>query len=312
MRKCVLLPITLASAISGKMLAETSYDEWPVLNGSYVGQEPPGMVAEVFAPGVISTAGSEINSAFSPDGNEFYYTTWEKETGTRIMVIRQVDGLWHKPAQVSFSTHPTDVDPAVSPDGERLVFASRRPRPGEIKNRESGFDLWFARREQDGWGQAEYMGPVVNSGSSQVYATLTHDHTMYFQAVRKDGHGKADIYRAHLVDGQHQVPENLGVDINSENYEGDVFIAPDESYLIVTVYGRDDDMGAGDLYISFRGPGDSWTPLKNMGDAVNTDAREFCPMVSPDGKYLFFTSKQRGDGDIYWVDARIIETLRNY
>jgi hypothetical protein len=284
-------------------------DSWPVLEGPYLDQEPPGMVAEIFAEGLVSTGGSEINSALSQDGNEFFYTAWEPETGTRIMVTRLSDGGWTEPARARFSTHPTDVDPAVSPDGQRLVFGSRRPRPGETQDRE-GFDLWFVRRQANGWGEAEHMGPVVNSGSSQVYATLTHDHTMYFQAVRDEGYGKADIYRSRLQDGRHLAPENVGPVINSENYEGDVFIAPDESYLIVTVYGRDDDLGGGDLYISFRGKDDSWTTLQNMGPAVNTDAREFCPMVSPDGNYLFFTSKRRGDGDIYWVDARIIETFR--
>jgi DNA-binding beta-propeller fold protein YncE len=268
------------------------------------------MVAEIFAPDLISTEGSEINAAFSPDGNEFYYTAWEPETGTRMMVTRRADSRWTEPERVSVSTHPTDVDPAISPDGERLVFSSRRPRPGGSGETRDGFDMWFARRVPGGWGEAEYMGPVVNSGDSQVYATLTHDHTMYFQAVREEGFGKADIYRARLADGQHLPPENLGPVINSPNYEGDVFIAPDESYLIVTVYGREDDIGAGDLYISFRGPDDTWTPLQNMGEAVNTDAREFCPMVTPDGKYLFFTSKRRGDGDIFWIDAKIIETFR--
>jgi hypothetical protein len=36
-------------------------------------------------------------------------------------------------------------------------------------------------------------------------------------------------------------------------------------------------------------------------------------MVSPDGKYLFFQSARRGSGasrGLYWVDARIIDSLR--
>jgi len=308
MHKVIASLVALGCIITGQ--APIAAEKWSALDGPYVGQTPPGMVAEIFAPGLISTEGSEINAAFSPDGHEFFYTTWEREVGTLIMMARQVDGRWQEPVRAVFSTHPTDVDPAVSPDGERLVFSSRRPRPGEGDEVRDGFDLWFARRLEDGWGEAEFMGPVVNAGDSQVYATLTHDHTMYFQGVRDGGFGKADIYRARLADGQHLPAENLGPVINSPNYEGDVFIAPDESYMVVTVYGRDDDIGGGDLYISFRSPDNTWTPLKNMGDAVNTDTREFCPMVTPDGKYLFFSSKRRGDGDIFWVDAKIIEAFR--
>jgi len=129
--------------------------------------------------------------------------------------------------------------------------------------------------------------------------------------VREEGFGKADIYRSRRVGGDYQTPENLGPVINSEHYEGDVYVAPDESYLIISIYGRDDDLGGGDLYVSFPNPDGSWLPPTNMGRDVNSDKRDFCPMVTPDGKFLFFSSKRLGAGDIFWVDAAIIESLRH-
>ncbi len=123
--------------------------------------------------------------------------------------------------------------------------------------------------------------------------------------------GKADIYRSRLDDGVYQIPENLGPIVNSEHYEGDVYVAPDESYMIVSIYGREDDLGDGDLYISFRNSDSAWSPPKNMGPGINSDKRDFCPMVTPDGKYLFFSSKRLGVGDIFWVDADVIEALRD-
>jgi Tol biopolymer transport system component len=71
-----------------------------------------------------------------------------------------------------------------------------------------------------------------------------------------------------------------------------------------------------------------------MGEEINSDASDYCPSVSADGKYLFFTSTRsahpsysevpltyeekmrilnspgNGNSDIYWVDARIIEELK--
>jgi len=48
-----------------------------------------------------------------------------------------------------------------------------------------------------------------------------------------------------------------------------------------------------------------------MGVAINSDKRDFCPMVTPDGKYLFFTGTGNEKGsDIYWLDSQIINNLK--
>ena len=82
---------------------------------------------------------------------------------------------------------------------------------------------------------------------------------------------------------------------------------------------REDGYGGSDIYISFRAKDDSWIPAINMGDQINTELRESSVSLSPDGKYLFFSRgewKAREDGSTYWVgtaywvDAKIIETLR--
>jgi hypothetical protein len=39
-----------------------------------------------------------------------------------------------------------------------------------------------------------------------------------------------------------------------------------------------------------------WTKAVNLGSKINSSALDFCPIVSPDGKYFFFTS-ERGFAD---------------
>ena len=54
----------------------------------------------------------------------------------------------------------------------------------------------------------------------------------------------------------------------------------------------------------------------NLGETINSDQIDFCPMMTPDGKYLFFsrrwgaTWEQTTQEDVYWVDARVIEQFR--
>ena len=67
--------------------------------------------------------------------------------------------------------------------------------------------------------------------------------------------------------------------------------------------------GESDLYISFATPDGKWSEPINMGPDINSLGYDFCPMLSPDGEYLFFTRTINGNGDIYWVDAGVIEAL---
>ena len=48
--------------------------DFPTLKGPYLGQKPPGMTPEIFAPGVISTGYHEVGGpAFTPDLSEIYF-----------------------------------------------------------------------------------------------------------------------------------------------------------------------------------------------------------------------------------------------
>jgi len=278
-------------------------------SGPYFGLERPGMMPVVFAPGFISTEKRELNSVFSPDGTEFYFAYSFGGGNYQIMMTKQVHDRWTEPAVASFSSEYSNVDLAISQDGQHLYFGSNRPinSNGPAKD---GFDLWEVHREQSAWSKPIHLGAEINSGEHQIYPTVTRDGTLYFQAKREGGYGGTDVYRSRLIDGAYTEPENLGPSINSEANEGDILISPDESFLVVSVYGRDDSLGSGDLYVSFHNDDDSWTELQNMGEPINSEAIDFCPMLSPDGSYLFFSSARGESTDIYWVDSATIHERR--
>jgi hypothetical protein len=124
------------------------------------------------------------------------------------------------------------------------------------------------------------------------------------------------MYRAQRQpDGSFAEPVNVGPPINGEFGTGDAFVAPDESYMVFSSR-RPPSAGRGDLFVSFRRENGEWGEPVHLGDVINTGAHEFCPMVTPDGRYLFF-SRLHGDswetatgGDVYWVDARILDAFR--
>lgn len=303
---------------------------FPALSGPYLGQTPPGDSAVLFAPGIVSTGLSELNTVFTPDGDEFYYAV---DTGLDwvILMTRQMDGAWTEPVVTSFTRGRFGgVDLCISADGERLLYCTNRSRTGG-DSPEADFDIWYVERTADGsWSEPANL-EAVNSEAHEFYPCLAADGTLYFQSRREGGLGGSDIYRSRLVDGEYAEPENIGAPVNTPGNEGDMFIAPDESYLIFVSRGHQRKPGDG-MWISFRGEGDTWSEVRNLGEAMNADRSDFCPMLHPDGKYFFFSSARtrleddagnvtwkslhdaqsrpaNGSTDLYWIDAGFIEEL---
>ena len=247
----------------------------------------------MFGAGIISTGDMELNAAFVPDGRTLYFTkrTPKYQLWT-ILVSTLKDGRWSTPRVAEFSGQYGDFDPFISPDGSQLFFSSNRPGPGKTKH---DFDIWVVKKTGAGWSAPSNLGADINTETQEYYPSVSNAGTLYFSSNREGGKGGGDLYRSRLVNGKYSKPENLGDAINSKYFEGDPYIAPDESFLIFVSYNRPDGLGDGDLYISFNRNGD-WTPAKNVGSPVNSSALDFCPNMSPDGKYFFFTS-ERGFAD---------------
>ena len=198
------------------------------------------------------------------------------------------------------------MDAFLSPDESKLYYISNQPLDGQGKVKDP--DLWFSNRTASGWGLPNNAGSLLNSALSEYYVSFTSEGTLYFTTNRAAAKGQEidfDIHAAAYIDGKYQTPVRLGASVNSTGYDGDVFVAPDESYLIFSS-DRPDGLGNGDLYVSFKKKDGAWSNAKNMGANINSDSQDYCPFVTRDGRFLFYSSK----GDIYWVDASIIDTYR--
>ena len=299
------LLILLALFISVPVFAQ---DEWPTLSGPHLGQEPPGMTPEVFAPGLISLDGErELNAVYSPNGRIFMFSRLVDGAYKMYFSYRREDDTWQEPRMAAPSkTYPghADVDMAFSPDGGWVYFISNRPLPGYSLER---YNIWRSEVTPHGLVAPEALGPHINGPGNELYPMLVADGSLYFSAVRDDTLGARDSYRAQYSDGEFGEPVNLGPGINSEVNEGDIYVSPDETYIIHVSGERPDSLGGSDLYISFRQEDGSWGDGIHMGDGINSPEADYCPMVSPDGKYFYFTQGE----DLMWVDAKIIDTYRN-
>lgn len=305
------------------------------LSGPYLGQRPPGPEPQIFAPGLISTGLAERDFAMTPEGDEIYYTSvlGAGFDFSAIVTTRLIDGVWSEPAVASFSGRFKDLEPAISPDGERFYFVSYRPDDG-LAEPPAGEDIFTMDRVAGGWSEPRRMGLPINTEQAEFFPSVTRDGTLYF--TRRSEDRTESIYRSRWVDGSYSEVEKLGPEVNGAPTQFNAFIDPDERFLIVCSWGREDSLGGVDYYIVFRQPDDTWQGPFNLGDTINTEeGQEWSPYVSPDGQYFFFMASRHGlqeraaqepltyvdlerlhrdpmngNSDIWWVDAVVLDALR--
>lgn len=328
MRELASLFLVL-SITSNLLVAQQLATDFPKLTGPYLGQKPPGMTPEIFAERIITTEFHEHSSpAFSLDGKEVYWSVFINFWGPQVILfMKQKNGMWTQPEVASFSGQYTDGNPCLTKDGKKLFFESSRPltEDGEYT---SDMDLWFVERTETSWGKPQHIGFKVNSNKWERGPSISDNGNLYFASLRDGGYGKFDIYVSKFIDNSYSEPENIGPMVNTAGNECWTFIAPDESYIMYESDSRE-------IFISYRVNGNSWSkPVSTAVLLKTSNSQDRFPKLSNDGKYLFFVSSRRngnpyfdkplsleeikneasaifnGMGNVYWVDAKIIDALK--
>ena len=210
-----------------------------------------------------------------------------------IMVSRKIRNKWRKPEITSFSGSHSDLEPFLSSNGRQLYFASNRPLSSD-SSKVKDYDLWMVQRDdsKSKWSHPINLGAPVNTEHHEFYPSLTQEGTLYFTSDGPDSKGKDDIFYSTRTGNNFGPPISLSDSINTPGYEFNAFVAPDESYLLFSGYNREDGLGSGDLYISFRKANKTWTEAENLGPDFNSKYMDYCPFVDTKSQMLYFTSRR--------------------
>lgn len=325
---CMILLSCNQKNESQKNLQSQNKSKFSKLTGPYLGQKPPGMTPEIFAPGIISTSLEENRILFSSDGNEVFYQIIDFDNRL-VFYTQAVDNSWTKPEMPPFSIKRPVLYPFITKDGKKLLFSSPL-LPGESDNMAPGYLLWSMTRKNGEWEFPQLITfGEENEYCRAAYVSEADNRNLYFQQA-------ADVKMSKYLNGGYLKPERLSDKINSPKFDGHPHISPDESYLIFDSM-RDRGLGEIDLYISFREKNGEWGEAINMDEKVNSPFSEFAAFVTQDGKYLFFCSNRKdafkqskvsdksisyeellemknshgnGSFDFYWVSAKVIDELK--
>jgi len=267
--------------------ADQSPQQFPELTGDYLGQRKPGRDPVPFAPGIIS-AKHRFHStiAFSKDGDEAFWGFPD------ILFSSRKNDKWTRPDTTSL-IEKGDA-PFFSPDGKRLYFVAQ---VGERMWEKEA--IGFVERRNSGWSEFKLLPDIINRISGIHFAASVDQNGNLYFGARQGGTVISRIYFSEYLNGAYSEPQIMEHLKNIDAYSP--YIAPDGNYLVYT----SKDLG---LMVSFRKGGGGWTEGQSVLKSEEYPYR--CPIVSHDGKFLFFLRYVDDRYIPYWVDAKIIEDLK--
>jgi hypothetical protein len=304
----IFLAVWMFSAIGCALAAQA--DPPAAGKGPYLGQKPPGMTAEVFAPGLVSSSAFEHSRLeIAKDGTALYWVV-QPTRGKQLIWTTQrgPDGIWSPPAPLPIANGAEELpflhSPTLAPDGETLYFSSIDWGDESEHGPARPPSFYAVDLKNPRWNAPTPIQPWFPDPGSVWAYSFDANGDLYFDSDFK-------LFSMTRRGDRYDPPVPLGNGTVAGQEDFIPFVAPDESYVIYSSVRSGSVGGSIDLYVSFRGADGDWGAARNLGPAVNTAANERFPTVSPDGKYFFFLRNDpQGDSSFYWIDAAIIETAK--
>lgn len=290
------------------IVAAAAHQDFSVLEGPYLGQQPPGSTPEVFLPGIVSTDVVEGCVCFSFDDRYFVFRRGFRED-TEIFLMENGEEGWTEPTPAPFFVKKYGFgDFTFSPNRPELFFTSRRPLAPGGERTESA-NLWKVGYSNGEWQEPVQLGNAVNSDLHDSYPSVSENGELFFFRRFDADNGLSEIMFSTFDGKAYSAPEKMAREINTQWDEWDPCVSPAGDFLVFCSK-KPSGFGEDDLYVSFRNADGGWTEAINLGEGINSDRSENRPFITADGKYLFYNSNVNGSRDVFWVDLDVVKQLK--
>jgi len=273
------------------------------IESPYFGQKPPGLIPEIFAPGIISLNGRyEHIISFSPDLDEVYFSASKEDEDPSVYFSKLEDKKWTNPKKANFTKGKKvgEMHPFVSPNGEKIYFVAHDSftKP----HHEESIKIWYVNRFENSWSDAIQLDSPINDDFVFYPNQAKNGDLFYFNM------SKRKTYYAPNKNGKFPEVHEVGIEFGVHG-----FISTSQDFLVVNARNKEDDQrNDSDIYVYFKKKNGTWSKPINLGNEVNSNFGETSPSITPDGKYLFFGryNEEGGVSNIYWVSTEVIHKLK--
>ncbi|HEY0743158.1 MAG TPA: OmpA family protein [Chryseosolibacter sp.] len=177
--------------------------------------------------------------------------------------------------------------PVLTADQQELIF-TRRLGPGGNDDE----DLVVSKRLNNGsWSHPASISKNINTQLNEGTCTISADgrKLIFTSCIGRDGFGSCDLFESTKVGEVWSQPKNLGITVNSSEWESQPSLSADGRTLYF-VSDRRGGMGRRDIWISTLNDKGQWTKARNAGKPINTIYDEISPFIHVNNRTLYFAS----------------------
>jgi len=255
-------------------------------------------VAELVAPGVVSSERVEVRLAVSPDGAVMLWGSTDRPGGPGgwdIWMSRRDGATWGAPVAAPFDSAANDFDPAFSRDGRWVYFFSNRP--GGF----GGDDIYRAPVRGAGFGSVEHLGPEVNTPGDEWAPSPSPDGTALLFASNQPN-AKHDLYLARVQGTGFAPAAPLPGAVNTPDAdEFDATFLADGATIVLS-RSTDVENDPIQLYVATRGA-DGYDAPTLLPASVNVaDGYTLGPTIDLHDRHVLYLSSKRPEATVGKLD----------
>lgn len=192
--------------------------------------------------------------------------------------------------------------PVLTADQRELIFTRRKGFTDEFDE-----DLVVSFKDDQGrWTSPRSISENINSMFNEGTCTISANgrKLIFTSCIGREGYGSCDLFESEKNGDQWSEPKNLGIGVNTSEWESQPSLAADGRTLYF-VSDRRGGQGRRDVWVTTLNDKGEWTKAKNIGKPVNTIYDEISPFIHVNNRTLFFASNGLtgyGGYDLFFVE----------
>ncbi|MBI4645498.1 MAG: PD40 domain-containing protein [Bacteroidia bacterium] len=218
---------------------------------------------------------------------------WIEEAKHYLFFINNAEELMKLPLDVTFinlgeniNSKMSDIYPLVTPNEREMVYTSN-------KRYLSDFELYITNvylssNFLGSWGKAKSVGTKINTDEDECAVGMSADgDVLLIYSNTLDN--EFDILYSEKKKGKYKEALSIGKTINTPAIEFGATMTVNEDTLY---FASDREWGLSgmDIYIAVRLPNGEFSMPQNLEEPIKSIYDENFPMITPNGKTLFFAS----------------------